>query len=464
MNLESAADSTVPSSRKRRILMICYYFPSVKTVGCNRSVAFATRLRAHGLEPIILSVSDAKDPWVKKDAPIPSEVIIERAPELNIAAIANLLHGIWSKILRMIGREASYNYFHDLICIPDAHILWLALKRGWKLSKTSELIYVSCSPFSAAITGVLLKRISKKPLIVDFRDPWTCNPYVAHSAFHNAINVRLERWILGHTDALILNTPGTLQLYRDLYPEYSSKMSVIENGFDSDEFLGLDNITEQSSKSPEIAELIDKRAAGKFIIMHVGVFYGSRRPDVMLEALSKLNRSDIEFWQLGQGGDWVDRYKDKVPIVITGEKSHREALELMRLSNLLYLCQGRESGVKHHVAVAAKTYEYLATGLPILADCPPGDNADIVERFSPQSFVIRTKEVDDIFQALERAVTVRESSIEERSGSLISRDFIHNFSWDTLVSKFSQLLDKVEGEWKSRVVSSSSSQQNCRRP
>ena len=47
--------------------------------------------------------------------------------------------------------------------------------------------------------------------------------------------------------------------------------------------------------------------------------------------------------------------------------SREEALKLMQQASLLYLKQAVSDGI----AVAAKTYEYLATGLPVLAETIP---------------------------------------------------------------------------------------------
>ena len=78
----------------------------------------------------------------------------------------------------------------------------------------------------------------------------------------------------------------------------------------------------------------------------------------------------------------------------------------MKSASILYLVQGRVEG-ERDVAVAAKTYEYLATGLPILADCPPGDNAEMVEQFAAQAYVVTSGQRDDLLGALRRIVSNR---------------------------------------------------------
>ena len=139
-------------------------------------------------------------------------------------------------------------------------------------------------------------------------------------------------------------------------------------------------------------------------IMHLGDFYRSRTPDRLLEALARIGRDDIEFVQVGPWCEAIGRFADRVRITHLSRVTHAEALVLMRTASVLYLTQGWEQGVDRYVSVASKTYEYLATGAPILAEVPAGDNADVIRRFARRSWIITEQDVDKVVIGGERGL------------------------------------------------------------
>lgn len=50
-----------------------------------------------------------------------------------------------------------------------------------------DLIYVSCPPFPPGLTAAALANSTGLPLVVDFRDPWTLDPYEPANPF--------KRWL-----------------------------------------------------------------------------------------------------------------------------------------------------------------------------------------------------------------------------------------------------------------------------
>jgi glycosyltransferase involved in cell wall biosynthesis len=201
-------------------------------------------------------------------------------------------------------------------------------------------------------------------VVLDFRDAWALNPHGNYGERQRRIIGRLERWVVRTCDALVLNTPGAERAYRRHYPEHAAKMTCIPNGFD--------RLNVPSRVAPP----------SKLTIMHVGDFYRSRNPNRLLQAMANIGNRDIEFVQVGLMFDSYSKFKDAVSIRVIDRVAHAEALELMQSASVLYLSQGWEAGVTDYIVVASKTYEYLATGLPILADCPPGDNADVVRQYA----------------------------------------------------------------------------------
>ena len=400
--------------------MVCYYFPPIQTSGSVRSSSFALNLPSFGWEPTVLTVKRTRESWNKLRGTAPPGIKTEYAGEFNLFGFTRLLHGIAANAAQLFHAELKVNYFQEILCLPDPQIAWNYLSKAKKLAREADVIYVTCSPFSAAYTACLLKKLSGKPLVVDFRDAWTVNPHCHHIKLHQQVAARMEKAVLNAADRLILNTPGALSLYQKAYPELEAKMCAIPNGYDA-----LNPVLDGARANP-----------GKFTIMHVGTFYGGRQPDVLLEVLSELfpNR-EVEFVQIGAEFESYPKFKDQVSIRLIPTVAHEEALDLMKQASLLYLRQGCEAGVNYDIAVAAKTYEYLATGLPVLYEGPPGDNAEIIGRYAANSHVIASSDKNLLKHAVLQAYEAR-----AHLKPLITEEFVRDFNRAQLTEKLAQVL------------------------
>jgi len=230
----------------------------------------------------------------------------------------------------------------------------------------------------------------------------------------------LERFVLRACDVLIVNTEGTARLYANAYPDHREKIVTIPNGYDA--------LTPVSGRSTD----------GDFQIMHVGSFYGSRNPDALLECLVEIRRDDIVFVQVGGSFASYVRFKNRVRIKVLPCVPRKEALELMREASLLYLKQGWEAEVSDYVAVAAKTYEYLATGLPILAEVPPGDNAELVKKYASAAYTVTTNSRTDLRRAVENAYAAR-----ARDSVVIHPEFARTLSRRNLTGQLATVFDRL---------------------
>ena len=69
----------------RKALMVCYYFPPILSTGVTRSRSFAELLPTFGWTPVVLSVKNCRDPWVKIGTESAKDVRVERSSEWNLA-------------------------------------------------------------------------------------------------------------------------------------------------------------------------------------------------------------------------------------------------------------------------------------------------------------------------------------------------------------------------------------------
>ncbi len=89
----------------------------------------------------------------------------------------------------------------------------------------------------------------------------------------------------------------------------------------------------------------------------------------------------------------------RCPATFHGFMGHADSLDLMRSADLLFLpMQNLPSGVRATI-VPGKTYEYLASGRPILAAVPDGDARDIL-RDAGNAILVRPDDVDGMLAGI----------------------------------------------------------------
>jgi glycosyltransferase involved in cell wall biosynthesis len=410
------------AAHRRKALMLCYYYPPVATSGVVRSVGFAQMLSRFGWEPLILTVKEAKDVNVHRGADVPAGIEVVRTREFNLEGVVNFLQGGGNRLLRLLGSELRDRFFREMLAIPDSQIAWASWPRGIRLARSSSVVYASCSPFSSAVSGCIIKRATGRPLVLDFRDAWTLNPHAHHSRFHQRVIEAVERQVFAAADRIILNTDGARALYVRSYPAYAWKMIVIPNGYDRLNLAGAG----EPVREP-------------FRIVHVGAFYGSRTPDQLLDVLERFE-GDTEFVQIGSSHPSLQR-RSSAKIRVIPQMKHADALNLMRTASLLYLRQGWEAGVTDYIAVAAKSYEYLATGLPILAHCPPGDNAELIRRYAATPYVVTSPGGRELEDAVRAAYENRFAFVPQ-----VLPVFADTFDRAALTERLARVFDEVSAD------------------
>jgi len=419
------------------ILMVCYYYPPLADVATKRSIAFSRYFKKYGWEPIVLSVKNPDKAYcsIGTDKP-PHEVHTEYSYSvLNVYKVLGKLNGLTSKILRFIGCNLSRNYFLDILCIPDIFWGWipLATMKGLKLIRrfNIDVIYVSCSPFSAAFIGIWLKAISGKPLIIDFRDIYALEvesiKYLPNkSYFRTKIDKWFEKMILSRADLLIVTTREMESMYTQAYPQIGGRIFTIHNGFDPEALPKNSHNLKYS----------------KFTICYAGNFYFEAvGREVFFEALSLLHRRGVIYegnFQFLYYGDWSQAIKRmsidfqiEDLVQVTPRIPHEMVLPIIKKSHLQLLRIIKPM-------ISTKLYEGIALNIPLLAIIPPGEVADIIHRFSPISYVITEnsskKVADAIFDAMCR---YQENEIQANNID----DFLEHFSREKLAIKLIKLLD-----------------------
>ena len=371
-----------------RVLFLAYHFPPVGGAGVQRTVKFVRYLPEHGWEPVVVtgplgSVGDSnlKDVTLAAELPESLETLRIAGPEPQPG------HGRRGRAERWLRVPTDWSRW------------WSAgVVSAGKDVRDVDLVFATMSPFDSCAPAAELARLHGVPWVADLRDPWALDEMrVYPSRLHRRLELRRMGRGLASAAGIVMNTPeAATQLVR-AFPELGrAQVLAIPNGFDAADFAG--------DPPP--------RAERAFRIVHTGDLHTSfglrhrqtgrarrllggalgevdilpRSHVFLLEAVERLlaRRADLRGVvevHLAGGMDEADRQAIRTDAVsVHGYVTHGEAVALMRGADLLFLPMHDVPAPRRARIVPGKTYEYLASGTPILAAVPDGDAGDLLTR------------------------------------------------------------------------------------
>jgi glycosyltransferase involved in cell wall biosynthesis len=423
------------------ILMVCYYYPPISDVGAKRSEAFSKYLAKHGWHPYVLSVRNPDKAYcrVGSDTAPPGAVVDYTYSIANPYKLLGKMNGALSRLLKLVRFNIERNYFYDVFCVPDHFFGWipLAIIKGLSIINKHkiDMIYVSCSPFSSAAIGVILKQITGKQLIVDFRDPFTFGDRSRETIprFRKIIDEYYEATVLRKCDLFIVTTDEINIDYQDEYPFLKNKIHTVHNGFDSI-WLGEEKTNERYAKFSIFY--------GGNLYLDQDLFLDQGRFSSFLEALvllrreNKINPNSFQF--LYNGGEhhmvksMARKYGLEELVVAQDNVSFRDNLSMISKSHLQLLKILKPM-------ISTKLFEGIALNIPFLAIIPPGEVEDIIRRYSPSSYIIKDDSAEAIAEAIQDAKQKYESS------SIMSNrvaEFLEKFSRENLTLKLIKIIEE----------------------
>ena len=402
------------AGQARTLLFHTYHFPPIGGSGAQRPLKMVRNLPEYGYRSVVVTRGgdEREDRWAPKDATlmaeIPSGLEIRRVRSPEPAPTARW-RPIAERWLRVTDRWTSW---------------WgeSSYRVGLEAGADADLIYVWMQPYASAAPGAELSRALDLPWVADLGDPWALDEMMVYpSALHRQLELRRMRRLLGTASAIVMSTSEAVHRLHREFPELRDRPVVaIPNGFDAADFT--------VEPTPRVDD--------KFRIVHTGYLHtelglqqrnrgsvrtmlggGVRGLDILtrshvylVNAINTLLQRDpqlrdvVELHLAGVLNETDRSVAARCPVVtLHGYMSHSESIELMRTGDLLFLpMQNLPPGVRATI-VPGKTYEYLASGTPILGAVPEGDARDILTEAGNASLV-RPDDVEGLAAAIARAV------------------------------------------------------------
>jgi glycosyltransferase involved in cell wall biosynthesis len=408
----------------KNVLVVAYHYPPVGGGGVFRTLKFTKYLPQFGFRPYVLTVKNSmytpKDPTLVREIP----------PEVKVTATFSFEH-------RILRASRLLNIDPEWFFITDVNLGWLpfAVYAGTKIIKQEniDVIYVSVPIWTSLLIGYLLKKKTQKPMVIDFRDPWTINPFKkTPTKFHARIDDYLERTVLASADYVITVSQPYRRRLIEKYPFLKNKCEVIMNGFDPDDFKDLKRQPLQD----------------EFRIVHAGSLYGLRTPKYFLRALQELVqekpylRKQLEVQFVGNYGKEAPVIVDKLGlndlVRFIGFMPHEKSLELMVNSHVLLLIVA-VGGYETSGIVTGKLFEYLFSGRPILALAPKNSIvANIIQ--SANAGLVVSSDTEAIKNGI---LEFYEQWTEGKLAATTNTAVIERYNRKVLTHKLAQIFEKI---------------------
>ncbi|MBP7176466.1 MAG: glycosyltransferase [Thermoclostridium sp.] len=342
----------------KKVLMIAHQFPPIGGSGVQRTVKFIKYLPEFGWKGSVFTRQAKKaqltDSTLSSDIPQDTQVYRSAAWDLSE----------WPFPLNLAGK-----FIRRKILVPDGERLWglFARRQAIHAARTGgyDMLYSTSQPFSTHLLAMEVKKeLPSLPWVVDLRDEWTNNSFVRAYGYSPA-RIRqekaMERQAFEMADAVVINTPFMRDNSVRDYPWLKDKFHVIPNGFDLEDFAGL----EQGRKND------------RFTLTYTGLIYGNTSPETVFKAVSGLIREGCI-----QPGEFrlrfIGRYKPDLlegmarehqlgqVIEVLPYMPHRESIQNLLWSDSVLLLLGEDT----EAIYTGKLMEYINTGKPILASIP----------------------------------------------------------------------------------------------
>ena len=310
---------------------------------------------------------------------------------------------------------------------PDLYALWRPTARRAALRAFRDVgfdaIFATGFPWTSLLIGRDVSRATGRALVADFRDPWAADDLFNAG---NAGDLALERSVVRQASAVISVSETMTGCMTAAYQDPDrEKFVTIPNGYD-----------------PEDLEVPAPPTHERFRIVYTGVWKPGYTLDALYDVIERLARSapelvaNVEVVAAGFTPGHAERRGLSKYITELGVVSHQEAVSLMYSADLLYL--PNPAGSRQQWCLPGKTFEYLATGRPVLAVTEPDGEAGRLVQQIGGGVVISPNDSDRLERVIAEALARRTLTVPAQH-----RGGLEAFQRPALARRLATVLDSV---------------------
>jgi glycosyltransferase involved in cell wall biosynthesis len=385
-----------------RVLAVSYFFPPIGGAGVQRNLRLVSHLSGLGVDVTVLTgPGNTTSFWAPRDDGLsgetPREIEVNRLSRADPSVTS--FRGRAERILRIDSQWTRW--WRDGI-----------RTEGPPLARGCDLVWALMQPYASAHPVGKLAAAFNLPWIADLADPWALDEMQIYpSALHRTLARREMSRVLRSSAGIVMSTPEAASRLVQVFPELASHpIAIGPVGWDRRDFA-----TPLSPRSDEVFRIVhtgylhtelgrkQRRSAGIRRLLggsQAGVEILTRSHVYLLQAVDELleqrpelrGRVEIQLAGVQSAADREVSAKN-VAVRMLGYVEHPQAVSLIRSADLLFLPMHDLPPGQRATIVPGKTYEYLASGRPILAAVPDGDARDILSE-AGSAFICRPTDVE----------------------------------------------------------------------
>lgn len=348
-------------ARGRERWLVISYWANVDGMACSHHIDDRLRhLRAAGIDvEMITSTCGPRPPnWGSRWHRVPS--FSPSGYRFEVRQITRPMPRPWGRLVKtllMLPITPLYAMEKQAINLDSTFWWWVSAGLcglGWSAWRGFDLVYSTGGAVSAHAAAALVAGVRGLPWIAEIQDPLVYQGLGRGPAAARLVS-RLERLVHARATGVVYLTERACQRAKERSGG-SAPCTFIYPGAE----FGAKRVAPAGSDQMQIA--------------HVGTFGTTRNPKVLLDALARLAarrgdvRRDLRLRLLGSVDSASRRMARAFPhpeMVEVADKVSREAaLGVIANSDLLLVIQNRDRVAEE--TIPSKTYDYLATGRPIL--------------------------------------------------------------------------------------------------
>ncbi len=417
----------------KEILFISYHFPPFSKILSIRAAEVSKRLVNNGYKIFVVSSKSNKNAF--KDINLLHKV---KSPLINNTSVFNLSFAIKSVNSNIRKKPLYFELLNLILFLHWIPLAFLACKRQIRKNDI-RLIYVSAPPFFTLILGYFLKLIFKIPLIIEYRDPWSYNPYLKGTMSSSVENFYLyiEKKILKTADGIFAISNGMKTFLRTNFSTEikNTEIQVIPHGINIED---LRVIPQKKDFSKEIT------------FTFTGNLYGRRDLEPLIKIVSKSQESgflegmSLKINIFGKYDNkklkyLIEKYKVSNNFDLNGFVPRDICLDQITNSSLA-LHVGENL---NYPTLSFKVWEYLSMGKKILY---LGRDDSYTADFLEKNNLGYTIPINDLKLGLKRFEEIISGLKENRIESNIYPEQLRQYTWDNRVKEIEIIFAKFTKE------------------
>lgn len=422
------------------MLYVSYVFPPLIGGGVVRAEQTCMLLPEYGWIPTVLTGRARGAPGVdRRFAEMGIEVLRARClvPEERIRARLKGKGGRETSLRMRIAKSIARR-----VLVPDRQVLWQFAARRCAMGQAAKhrwkAVLASVYPISSAWAGQAIARRFNLPFLLEFRDAVRGNP--ASPRGFPSRGLRIARQAARAAAKIIVVNEAMKQWAVQQYDRDPGDVVVIPNGYWPDDRSLLKQLPRQRNDC--------------FTLLHTGVFYGTRSPDVLLEAArmlidqGRVPGDRLRIMLVGNlGVEVAAQYGMEGVVDFRPMMPHRELVNLYAQADVLVLIAHTNRHNGPDGGFMCKIYDYLMTEKPILGLL---DTTSEFARFVTGSGVADVVDPDNVQDVAASIESLFRRWCRHELDAPGNVELIEQFDRRTLVGKLATVLNEAIPEREGR--------------